>query len=169
MSNRYGQSKKVTLFNGTVATDATSSAMLDRLGFDFVDIDVTMRPATATNSSAKWTVLKVLHADTTAVSDGVAISGLIGTTNTVAATTVSAAEFVIPANNSTTLGQTTAQNGGGQITALTADLRGRGRYLFVVLQANASHATAHVVASMFKGEKMPRTASERNVGGTAAV
>jgi hypothetical protein len=164
MSNRYGQNKKVTLLNATIATDATTSAIVDRLGFDYVNIDVTMRPATATNSSAKWTVLKVGHADTTNVSDAVNISGLIGTTNSTAATTVSAAEFVIPANNSTTVGGTTAQNGGGQLVSLSADLRGKGRYLFLTIQANASHQTAHAVATLFKGEKMPRTATERNVG-----
>lgn len=163
MSNRIGHSKDVTLLNGTVATDATTSAIVDRLGFDYAKISVTMRPATATNSSAKWTVLKLMDSDTTSVADAANISGFIGTTNSTAATTVSAAEFVIPANNSTTLGGTTAQNGGGQITSLNMDLKGRKRYLFVVLQANASHQTAHVVASLFEGEKMPVTTTERNV------
>src|SRR3954462_9107804 len=123
-----------------------------------------MRPATATNSSAKWTVLKLMESDTTAVSDAANISGFIGTTNTTAVTTVSAAEFVIPANNVTTVGGTTAQNGGGQITTLNIDLKGRKRYLFVNIQANASHQTAFVSATLFEGEKMPVTTTERNVG-----
>ncbi len=164
MANRVAHSKDVILYNGTVATDATSSAVVDRLGFDYAKINVVMRPATATNSSAKWTVLKVLHGNTTTFSEAANVSGLIGTTNTTAATTVSAAEFVIPANNSTTLGQTTAQNGGGQQISINKDLRGLGRYLFVQLQANASHATAFCNAQLFKGEDMPVTATERNVG-----
>jgi hypothetical protein len=60
-----------------------------------------MPPATATNSSAKWTVLKVQESDTTAVSDAVNVSGLIGTTNTTAVDHGRFVEFVIPANNGT--------------------------------------------------------------------
>ena len=169
MANLQGNCKDVILFNGTVATNATSSAVVDRLGFDYVKIDVIKRPATATDSSAKWTVLKVLHGDTTDVSSATAVSGLIGTTNTTAATTVSAAEFVIPVHNSTVLGQTTAQNGGGQQIALCADLRGKGRYLFLVLQANASHQTARAQAHLYKGESLPTTVTERNVAAVAVV
>jgi hypothetical protein len=163
MSNRYGHSKDVILLNGTIATDATTSAVVDRLGFDYAKIKVVMRPATATNSSAKWTVLKILESDTTTFADAAAVSGLIGTTNATAATTVTAAEFVIPANNSTVAAGGTAQNGGGQQIDLTLDLRGRKRYLFAQIQANASHQTAYVGATLFKGEKFPVSVTERNV------
>jgi hypothetical protein len=59
--------KTVVLLNATIATNATTSAMVDRLGFDYAMINVVMPPATATNSSAKWTVLKLQESDTTAV------------------------------------------------------------------------------------------------------
>lgn len=168
MANRYGHSKKVILLNQTVATNATTSAIVDRLGFDYAVIDVVMPPATATNSSAKWTVLKLMSGDTTAISDAANISGMIGTTNATVSTGT-AAEFVIPANNVTAVGGTTAQNGGGQIITLDLDLRGRGHYLFLVAQANASHQTAFAIANLFKGEQFPDTLAERNVAGKAVV
>jgi hypothetical protein len=163
MANKVAHFKHATLVNGTIATDATSSALVDRLGYDYGIINVTMRPATATNSSAKWTVLKLQHSDTTTVGDAVNISGFIGTTNSTAATTVSAAEFVIPANNTTTAGGGTSA-GGGQTISLCKDLRGLKRYLFLNIQANASHQTANVSALLYKGEDMPVTTTERNVG-----
>jgi hypothetical protein len=163
MSNKAAHFKHVTMLNGTIATDATASAMVDRLGYDYAIVNVTMRPATATNSSAKWTVLKLQHSDTTTASEATNISGFIGTTNSTAATTVSAAEFVIPANNTTTAHGTTAAAGGGQVISLCKDLRGCKRYLFVNIQANASHQTANVSALLFKGEDMPVSTTDRNV------
>jgi hypothetical protein len=163
MANKQSGFKHVTMLNGTIATDATASAMVDRLGFDYAVVNVTMRPATATNSSAKWTVLKLQHSDTTAVSDATNISGFIGTTNSTAATTVSAAEFVIPANNVTVAHGGTAATGGGQTITLAKDLRGLKRYLFLNVQANASHQTATVSALLFKGEDFPTSTTERNV------
>jgi hypothetical protein len=165
MANRYGNRKTVILLNGTIATDATTSALVDRLGYDYAVVTVGMRPATGTNSSAKWTVLKLQTSDTTAVSDASNISGFIGTTNATAATTVSAAEFVIPANNTTTAGGGTSV-GGGQLIELAKDLRGQKRYLFVNIQAAASHQTATVIATLYKGEKMPSSTTERNVAAT---
>jgi hypothetical protein len=162
MANKQSSFKHVTLLSGTIATDATASAMVDRLGYDYAVINVTMRPATATNSSAKWTVLKLQHSDTTTASEATNISGFIGTTNSTAATTVSAAEFVIPANNTTTAFGTTAV-GGGQTITLAKDLRGLKRYLFLNVQANASHQTANVSALLFKGEDFPTSTTERNV------
>jgi hypothetical protein len=167
MSSKAQNSKTVVLLNQTIATNATTSAMVDRLGFDYGVIDIVMPPATATNSSAKWTVLKLQESDTTAVSDATNISGFIGTTNSTAATTATAAEFVIPANNTTTAGGGTAASGGGQITQLDIDLRGRKRYLFLIAQANASHQTAVATAKLYRGEKIPVSVSERNVAAVA--
>lgn len=164
MANRQSGFKHVTLLNATIATDATTSAMVDRLGFDYAVVNITMRPATATNSSAKWGALSLKHSDTTAVSDAVSVSGFIGTTNATAVTTVSAAEFVIPANNTTVAGGGTAQTGGGQTISLCKDLRGLKRYLFLVAQAAASHHTAFADAFLFKGEDFPVSASEHNEG-----
>jgi hypothetical protein len=163
MANKQAQFKHVTMVNGTIATDATSSGMVDTLGYNYAIVNVTMRPATATNSSAKWTVLKLQHSDTTTASEATNISGFIGTTNSTAATTVSAAEFVIPANNVTVASGGTAATGGGQTISFCKDLRGGKRYLFVNLQANASHQTANVSAILYKGEKLPVSTTERNV------
>src|SRR2546423_7888495 len=106
--------KTVILFNGTIASAATTSAMVDRLGFNYANINAIFTVATATNSSAKWGVLKIGESDTTAVSDAVNISGFIGTTNSTAATGT-AAEFVIPVQNNTVAFGGTAV-GGGQIS-----------------------------------------------------
>lgn len=166
--NKYAQSKDVLLLTGTVATDATNSSMVDRLGYDFAKIKLVMRPATATNSSAKWTALKLMESDTTAVSDASNINGFIGTTNTTAVSSGTAMEFVIPANNTTVAFGGTAQNGGGQQIDLSLDLRGRKRYLFLISQANASHQTAFALAQLYKGEKMPLSTTERNVAAVKA-
>lgn len=150
----------------TIATDATTSAMIDRLGFDYAEIEVKMRPATATNSSAKWTVLKLMEADTTSVSNAANISGLIGTTNSTAAGGT-AAEFVIPAANSTVVAGGTAQNGGGQTILLRLGLTGRKRYLFPIIQANASHQTATVIARLYRGSTFPTSTTDANVAAIA--
>lgn len=155
------ENKQVILLNQTIATNATTSAMIDRLGFDYASIEVVMPPATATNSSAKWTVLKLTEADTTSVSS-TGIAGFIGTTNSTAATGT-AAEFVIAANNVTAVGGTTAANGGGQVTRMNLSLVGRKRYLFLIIQANASHQTAFAQAHLYRGAEMPDSASEANV------
>lgn len=156
--------KQVVLLNATVATDATNSSMVDRLGFDYAMVNVLMRPATATNSSAKWTVLKLKESDTTAVSDAVDVSGLIGTTNATAATTAGAVEFVIPANNSTAAGGGTASaGGGGQLIQLHDARPTHKRYLFLISQANASHQTAVAIATLFRGKQGPISDANRNV------
>jgi len=155
--------KQVVMLNATVATNATNSSMVDRLGFDYALINIVMPPATATNSSAKWTVLKLQESDTTAVSDATNISGLIGTTNSTAATGT-AAEFVIPANNTTTAGGGTASTGGGgQLIQLHDTRPTHKRYLFLISQAPASHQTAFAMATLFRAEQLPITDTKRNV------
>lgn len=159
--------RQVVFLNATVSTSATNSSMVDRLGFDYAMINVLMPPATATNSSAKWTVLKLQESDTTAVSDATNISGLIGTTNATAATGT-AAEFVIPANNTTTAGGGTASTGGGgQLIQLHDSRPTHKRYLFLISQAPASHQTAVAVATLFRGKQGPATDTNRNVAVSA--
>lgn len=159
--------KTVVLLNATVSTSATNSSMVDRLGFDYAMISLVMPPATATNSSAKWTVLKLQESDTTAVSDATNIAGLIGTTNSTAATGT-AAEFIIPANNSTATGGGTASaGGGGQVIQLHDSRPVHKRYLFLISQANASHQTAFAMATLFRGKQGPATDANRNVAVSA--
>lgn len=159
----YQAAKRVVLANHTVATDATNSVVLDRLGFDYAVFHFNMRPATATNSSAKWGALKLMEADTTAISDATNISGFIGTTNSTAVSSGTAVEFVIPAHNSTTVAGATAQNGGGQTIRLCVDGRGRKRYLFAITQGAASHQTAVISADLYRAKELPDSAADANV------
>jgi len=151
--------KTQIFLSGTVATNATTSAMVDRLGFNYAVVNVVMRPATATDSSAKWTVLKLQHSDTTAVSSASDISGFIGTTNSTAVSSGTATEFVIPTNNNTVaMGGTSA--GGGQTTTMCVDLRNLKRYLFLNIQGAASHQTVFAIANLFRAEQLPDSAAE---------
>lgn len=138
----------------TVATNATNSCRIDRLGFNYAIINAAMPAATATNSSAKFGALKLMESDTTAVSDAVSVSGYIGTTNATAATTAGAVEFVIPAHNDTS---------NRQIVQMRVPLQARKRYLFVISQAAASHQTVQVSANLFRPNVLPDTAAEAGV------
>ena len=108
----------------TLATNATVSARID-LGTNpphYIEIECEVSPATAAGT-VKWAVLNVGAADTTTFSTNNRISGLIGTTNSTAAT----GEFVLTGCNDT------AKN----ITVLGFNPAGRGRYIFVQLQPPA--------------------------------
>lgn len=157
--------KQQILLNATVSTSATNSSMVDRLGFDYAMINIAMPPATATNSSAKWAVLKLQESDTTNVSDATNISGLIGTTNSTAAVGT-ASEFVIPANNSTATGGGTSA-GGGQSIQLHDSRPVHKRYLFLISQAAASHQTAFAIASLFRPKTWPISDANRGIAVSA--
>jgi len=137
---------------GTIATNATSFTSVDTLGRGpFATIDVIMSPATATNSSAKWTNLVIAHGTTTDVSNSTAISNLTGTTNATATTS----HFVIEAANGVAV---------RQVHRFYIDLRDKERYIGVTKQANASHHTTANMATFFRRPQAPTTDSQRNVG-----
>ena len=144
--------KKVALLMATAATNATASARVDTLGFNYCTFLATLPKATATNSSAKWGVLKITEGDTTAVSSASAIVKLTGTTNTVTDATNG---FVIAANNNTS---------DPQITELGVPCGGaRKRYLFVTYQAADSHSTVNLTAHLSRAMEAPNTDTERGV------
>ena len=139
----------------TIATNATATAtIIDSLRWDQVDVYASLPAAAATNSSAKWAVLQLSAGDTTAISQATAIVGLIGTTNTTAATN----QFVIVAHNDTS---------NPQITRLSCDKRYTPqRYLFLTWQAPASHVTVHAEAILSRGKISADNDSERGVAVT---
>lgn len=144
--------KHVVLTWATLATNATSSSRVDRLGFDYADIKIIMPAATGTNSSAKWASCLISHGDSTAIASATAITSLTGTTNS---STTSG--FVIQAQNNTSE---------PQVTRLGVDCRDKGRYLFVTLQGAASHQTAYVTADLYTANEHPDTDTKRNVAVT---
>lgn len=147
----HAQNEKtvVLIGPGTAATNATASARVDTLGFRYATFDIFAK-ATATDSSAKWTVLKLSEADTTTYSTNGDIATFTGTTNTVTSTS---AGFVLQTNNDTT----------GQPTRLHVDLKGRKRYLFVVTQPGANGNTIFAQCRLGRGEEAPNTDTERGV------
>lgn len=151
--NALDQVKYVPMGLLTIATNATASAavVLDTLGWDRADILIGLPVATATNSSAKFAALQVTAGDTTAYTSSTAVAGLVGTTNSTAATN----QFVIAAQNDTS---------NPQVTRLVVD---KGytpeRYLFVVWQGAASHNTVSANAILSRGKIGPDTDTERGV------
>ncbi len=144
--------KEVGLLMATAATNATASARVDTLGFDYASFRAWLPKATATNSSAKWAVLRITEADVTTVSSATAIVKLTGTTNTVTDATNG---YVIAAHNNTS---------DPQCTKLGLDLRGRKRYLFVTYQAADSHSTCSISCSLSRAKDQPDTDTARGVG-----
>lgn len=141
----HKQAEKVVYMvgpNQTVATNATSSSRVDRLGFDYATIEVVMPVATATNSSATFASLKLTESDTTTAST-TAVSGFLGGT-----------DFTIPTQNDTS---------NPQITRFNVNCTGRKRYLFVILQGAASHNNIVVKADLCQAEQMPATDAARGV------
>lgn len=133
----------------TAATNSTSSVRVDRLGYDYAVMSISMPAATATNSSAKWGALTVSHGDSTAISSATAITSLTGST----ATSVTQG-FAISAHNDTS---------NPSLTKLQVDCRGRGRYLFLTYQCAASHQTAFASYDLYRGQQAADTDTERNV------
>lgn len=156
--NHAMRTKSVMLHGpATAATSATASARVDTLGYRWCTIETILTKATATNSSAKWGVLKVTDADTTTYVATNTYVALTGTTNTVTDATNG---FVIAAQNNTT---------DAQVGKIHVDLRGsKKRYLFVVYQAADSHSTVVIKAELSKAETMPDSATEWGAGFVAA-
>ena len=148
-----------TLVNpGTVATNATASASIDlnSLGNPGqLILRVKTQAATNSNQSNKWTVLAFGASDTNTFSTNNNISGLVGTTNTTAA----AGQFVLPGNNSSTIGQD---------IVVTVDKPGRyGRFFFVQYQGTTGFNNAVIDVIGANSVEAPGSASEVVANGTA--
>lgn len=146
------QVKEIPLLLATQATSATTSHRIDTLGYRYASLETWLPKATATNSSAKWGVLKVTEGDLTSLTSASAIVKLTGTTNTVTDATNG---YVIAAHNNTSI---------PQVTKLQLDLRGRKRYLFLTVQAPDSHSTVLIKAQLTRGDQTPDTDALRGVG-----
>ena len=147
-----------TLVNpGTVATNATASASIDlnSLGNPGqLILRVKTQAATNSNQSNKWTVLAFGASDTNTFSTNNNISGLVGTTNTTAA----AGQFVLPGNNSSTIGQD---------IVVTVDKPGRyGRYFFVQYQGTTGFNNAAIDVIGVNSVEAPSSSAEVVVNGT---
>jgi hypothetical protein len=149
MSISAQNSKVIPLLGpATVATNATGSNYFDRRGFNYARVDVTLPPATATNSSAKFIALALSEGDTT--SSFSAFGNFTGTTNSTAAST----EFVLPVQNNTSV---------GAVHSFFINLPPRKRYIKVALTPPASHTTVYAQVILSRAEIAPDTDTERGV------
>ncbi len=134
-----------------IATNATSAVTVDTKGKGpFAIVDVCHAKATATNSSAKWTALKLQHGTTTDPTNCTNIDGAVGTTETTATT----AQFVLGVHNDAT-------NMG--ITRFFVNLVNLERILRVEHHATASHHTAVSMIHFFRKPQASNTDSKRGV------
>jgi hypothetical protein len=140
---------------GTLATNATATARLDTLGYDYATIEVVQGPSAATNSSAKWASLFFSEGDTTTAASSANITALVGTTNTSATS-----GFVIQGNNDNTT---------GIVHKFQIALNGRRRYLFLNGQPHQTNSTVFVKAELTRAQQSPDTDTERNVALTTIV
>ena len=149
--NHASGAKSIARVTTSVASSATFTHEIDTLGYKFATVDVIFSPYTASNVSLA-SVLKVGESDT--ASQGTAatnITGLVGGT-----------DFTIAAT-----GASTGANVGG-IARFNVDLRGRKRYLTVVVSPSTTVAIISA-ARLSKGENHAVTVTEANVNNVASV
>ena len=135
----------------TVTNAGTVSGYIDTRGFDFAVIDLVAETVDATNLP---TVLRLGQSDTTptAFTDTTVITNFVGGTAT--STSVG---FVIPTPVTTTsVGVNTYS------VQFRVDLRARQRFLAVEFSPLYTH-TAVVIASLFRGDESPDTATKAGV------
>lgn len=149
--NHASGAKSIARVTTSVASSATFTHEIDTLGYKFASVDVIFSPFTASSVSLA-SVLKVGESDT--ASQGTAatnITGLVGGT-----------DFTIAAT-----GASTGANVGG-IARFNVDLRGRKRYLTVVVSPSTTVAIISA-ARLSKGENHAVTVTEANVNNVASV
>jgi hypothetical protein len=149
--NHASGAKSLARVTTSVASSATFTHEIDTLGYKFASIDVIFSPYTASSVSLA-SVLKVGESDT--ASQGTAatnITGLVGGT-----------DFTIAAT-----GASTGANVGG-IARFNVDLRGRKRYLTVIVSPSTTVAVISA-ARLSKGESHAVTVTDANVNNVASV
>ena len=140
----------------TIATDSTTSAQFDGLGYHYATIDFAMGAASNTSAIQKMTSLVVAEADDTTTSY-TNVSGLIGTTNTTAVSTGTAQEFTLVANVTTA----TATN---NFTRVHIDLRKRKRYITCVAQTPSSNNRISATYHLTRDDYGPKSAADLGFG-----
>jgi len=149
--NHASGAKSIARVTTSVASNATFTHEIDTLGYKFASVDVIFSPYTASSVSLA-SVLKVGESDT--ASQGTAatnITGLVGGT-----------DFTIAAT-----GASTGANVGG-IARFNVDLRGRKRYLTVIVSPSTTVAVISA-ARLSKGESHAVTVTDANVNNVASV
>lgn len=143
------QTKTVIAVNAVSKTAAaTSSGLIDTIGFDYCVIDIIA--ATADVVSNKPTVLKLQEADTTDASNLVDVVGFRGGTQL--STSV---DFVIP--NANTAATAVLQNN----YKFNVDCRARKRYLSPTISP-ATTQVITIVGSLMRAEQSAVTAAKAN-------
>jgi hypothetical protein len=135
----------------SVASSATFTHEIDTLGFKYATVDVIFSPYTASNVSLA-NVLRVGESDTASQGTSATnITGLVGGTDFTVAST----------------GASTGANVGG-VSRFNVDLRGRKRYLTVIVSPSTTVAVISA-ARLSKGENHAVTTTEANVNTIATV
>ena len=149
--NHASGTKSVCRVTTSVAASATFTHEIDTLGYKYATVDVIFSPYTASNVSLA-SVLRVGESDTaSAGTSATSITGLVGGT-----------DFTIAAT-----GASTGANVGG-VARFNVDLRGRRRYLTVVVSPSTTVAVISA-ARLSKGENHAVTTTEANVNTVASV
>ena len=149
--NHASGAKSIARVTTSVASSATFTHEIDTLGYKFASVDVIFSPYTASSVSLA-SVLKVGESDT--ASQGTAATNITGL--------VGGPDFTIAAT-----GASTGANVGG-IARFNVDLRGRKRYLTVVVSPSTTVAIISA-ARLSKGENHAVTVTEANVNNVASV
>jgi len=144
----------VPLVTGTVATDATASASIAVAGYHYATIKAVLPVASATNASAKWTILKVQGGD---AATGAWTDIIAGTTNATAGTT----QFVLVAHNNTSVK--------AEAKIHVNLINNPYGYLNVIYQAPASNSTVFIGAELTRADALSTTAAGRNLLGGQGI
>lgn len=136
MIHALGMKKLVALKPASIATNATSSTVIDTLGYDHCMLDITLDSQSSTTSAPA--VLKLSESDdtTTTVTDVTAFVG------------GGAGGFTIP-------------NSGSAATIVTfnVDLRARKRYLTLKVTPGDAAQICSAIANLSRGEQAPTSAT----------
>ncbi|MCH8851204.1 MAG: hypothetical protein IID41_00965 [Planctomycetes bacterium] len=155
-ASNYQNSKVVVFQQATVATGATSATTIDTRGERYCSIYVTHQAATAVNSSAKWTALKLSHGTTTHVSNHTDVTGAVGTTEA----TATSSQFVLPVHNDTT---------DSSVVLFNVDLGKLERILRIEKQATASHSNTSNVIVFHNKPISPSSDSDRGANKSVVI
>lgn len=134
--------KKSVAFNAGVTNGNTATGVIDRLGYDYVSIDVLM--TTSNNTTNKPSVLKLSESD-----DAITyadVSGFVGGT-----------DFTVPA------AVTAATSNTLPVATLNVDCKARKRYLKVSVSPVTTQDVT-IVANLTRAEQLPVTAATANTG-----
>lgn len=132
--------KQVIVIDRTSATNgATATGNIDRLDFDYCELDVWL--STSDSTSNNPSVLNLLECDTTVATSFVTVSGFVGDT-----------DFTIPA----------AVTEGSWGVKFRVDCRARKRYLRLAVSPTTTQVVT-AVANLFNGDEAPLTATKAGV------